>query len=310
VEDVSGRRVVSLAWWRTVRDADRRYREVFGRRPDLILARRHSERVQRAKLFQRDPRLPVLGDKIEAKKQVAARLGAEYVVPTLYAGDSLPPRHERTWPRPCFVKASAGSGWQIRIPDDEPPRWARVERKVDRWLGSTYGVRGGEWHYARMPRRILVEPHLGDPGRWPDDYKLWVFHGRVHYVHWLTARSTPDFGGRYLDRDWNPAGFRSLKYPTLTTLPPRPRSFDTMLGIAEELGRDFTFVRVDLYEVDGHPYVGELTFTPTAGYHRLDPPETDLLLGGLWRAPRRTARGTAAPRPRAPTFVGGRGRGR
>jgi hypothetical protein len=59
-----------------------------------------------------------------------------------------------------------------------------------------------------------------------------------------------------------------------------------MLWIAERIGQEFTFVRVDMYEVEGRPYVGELTFTPTAGYHRLDPPETDLMLGQLWRKPR------------------------
>jgi hypothetical protein len=285
----------SREWWRTSRSANQRYREVFGRRPNLLLARRHSERLQRAKLFQRDPRLPVLADKIEVKKYVAARVGEQYVVPTLYAGSSLPPRAERTWTPPYFVKASHGSGWQLRVPDDEPPRWGRVERAVDRWLGRTYGGRGGEWQYARMPHRILVEPHIGDPAHWPDDYKMWVFQGRVHFVHWLTARSTSEYGGRYYDREWKPA-FRSFKYPTHPESAPRPASFDTMLWIAEQLGRDFAFVRVDLYEVDGQPYVGELTFTPTAGYHRLDPPETDLMLGRLWRKPRRP-RFPAAPPP-------------
>ncbi len=283
------------ARWRAARQASRRHVEVFGRRPRLLFLRTHSERVHRTKVFRRDSRLPILADKIEAKAYIAERVGPEYVVPTLYAGDALPPRKERTWARPFFVKASHGSGWQVRVPDDGPTRWAKVERNVDTWLSTTYGENGGEWHYARMPRRILVEPHLGDPERWPDDYKLWVFHGRVHFVHWLTARSTQDHGGRYLDREWSPVSFRSLKYPTYPFVPPRPQSWDTMLWIAERIGQEFTFVRVDLYEVDGHPYVGELTFTPTAGYHRLDPPETDLMLGQLWRKPR--WRSAPAPRP-------------
>lgn len=69
-----------------------------------------------------------------------------------------------------------------------------------------------------------------------------------------------------------------------------------MLWIAERLGQEFTYVRVDMYEVDGQPYVGELTFTPTAGFHRFDPPETDLILGRLWRKPR-SPRYPAAERP-------------
>jgi TupA-like ATPgrasp len=281
--------------WRLARQASRRHVEVFGRRPRLLLLRTHSERIHRTKVFQRDPRLPVLADKIEVKSYLADRVGPEYVVPTLFSGDALPPRRERTWDRPFFVKAAHGSGWQVRVSDDGPPRWGKVERNVDAWLSTTYGENGGEWHYGRMPRRILVEPHLGDIERWPDDYKVWVFHGRVHFVHWLTARNTPEHGGRYLDRDWSPVGFRSLKYPTHPLVPPRPRSWDTMLWIAERIGQEFAFVRVDMYEVDGHPYVGELTFTPTAGYHRLDPPETDLMLGRLWRKPRR--RLPAAPYP-------------
>jgi hypothetical protein len=282
-------------WWRTALQARRRYVEVYGRAPRLVRATTHSERVHRVKVLSRDPRLPVLADKIEAKAWIADRVGRQYVVPTLYAGERLPRRRERTWPRPFFVKAAHGSSWQVRVPAEGPPRWPKVERKVDHWLSTTYGVNGGEWHYARMPRRILVEPHLGDPGRMPDDWKLWVFHGRVHVVHWLSGRGTPEFGGRFLDRDWNEV-FRSHVFATHASIPEVPRSWDTMLWIAERLGQDFTYVRVDMYEVDGHPYVGELTFTPTAGYHRFDPPETDELLGRLWRKPRHE-RYPAAPRP-------------
>lgn len=273
------------AWWRNARAAQARYREFYGRRPRLVLLRRHSERIHREKVFRRDPRLPVLADKIAMKAYVAARVGERHVVPTLYADDRLPPRPERSWPRPFFVKAAHGSSWQVRVPHDDRPHWGRVERKVDRWLGRSYGARAGEWHYARMPRRILVEPHLGSPDRMPDDFKLWVFHGRVHFVHWLTDRGTPEFGGRFLDRDWNEV-FRSFRFATHTTMPARPQTWDTMVRIAERLGADFTFVRVDLYEVHGEVYVGELTFTPTAGLHPFDPPETDLLLGRLWRKPR------------------------
>jgi hypothetical protein len=68
-------------------------------------------------------------------------------------------------------------------------------------------------------------------------------------------------------------------------MPPRPRSLDTMIRIAERLAEGFTFVRVDMYDIDGHVYVGELTFTPTAGFHLFDPPETDLMLGRLWHKP-------------------------
>ena len=38
-----------------------------------------------------------------------------------------------------------------------------------------------------------------------------------------------------------------------------------MLQLASVLSEDFPFVRVDLYEVGGKVYFGELTFTPSNG---------------------------------------------
>ena len=58
---------------------------------------------------------------------------------------------------------------------------------------------------ARIPHRLLVEPHLGDPAGRPDDYKLWVFQGRVHYVQLDPGPRPAAYGGRVMDRDWNEA---------------------------------------------------------------------------------------------------------
>ena len=140
-----------------------------------------------------------------------------------------------------------------------------------------------------------MEPHLGDPSTRPIDYKLWVYHGRVHYVNWIAGRGTPSYGGRVMDRDWNEA-FTNGSMPLAPELPPPPESLDTMIWMAERLALDFDFVRVDLYEVDGRPLVGELTFYPMSGYLPLEPAGTDLALGRLWRRPRRE-RYPAAPAP-------------
>ena len=46
---------------------------------------------------------------------------------------------------------------------------------------------------------------------------------------------------------------------------PRPEGLEEMLNVARKLSEDFDFVRVDLYEVDGRIWFGELTFTPFTG---------------------------------------------
>ena len=44
-----------------------------------------------------------------------------------------------------------------------------------------------------------------------------------------------------------------------------PSNFDTMLEIAEKLAKPFPCVRVDLYNIEGKVYFGEMTFTAYGG---------------------------------------------
>lgn len=54
---------------------------------------------------------------------------------------------------------------------------------------------------------------------------------------------------------------------------------DTMLWICEILSQDFNFIRIDLYNVNGRIFWGELTFTPGDGMARLEPRELDYQFG-------------------------------
>lgn len=46
---------------------------------------------------------------------------------------------------------------------------------------------------------------------------------------------------------------------------PKPDSFANCCDMVRELSKPFSFVRVDLYVIDGKPYFGEITFTPAGG---------------------------------------------
>ena len=69
------------------------------------------------------------------------------------------------------------------------------------------------------------------------------------------------------DIQWNPIdgliGYHT-EVPGCGTVP-KPQKLDEMLEIARKLSEDFDVVRVDLYEVDGAIWFGELTFTPANG---------------------------------------------
>lgn len=254
-------RVRVAYWWRHGRPA---------RLSDPML---FTELIQHRKLYDRDPRLPRLADKVAAKEWVAGVLGRDWVIPTLWHGPALGELPD--WPTPFVVKSRHGCNQRdfVRSPEHD---WARLRRRARGWVRRRYGWWLGEWLYAGIERGLLVEPFVGRGGVLPVDYKVFVFGGRAAFVQVHLERETAH---RWvvLDRDWR----RRTPGPDA---PARPDSLPEMLAAAERLGRDFDFVRVDFYEVDGRPTFGEMTFYPGSGLYPLDPPELDAEMGTLWRA--------------------------
>ncbi len=241
--------------------------------PDLDAAPTFNEMVQRRKLFDRDPRLPLLADKIAVKQWVAGQLGDHWVTPTLWQGRALP--LDMVWPLPFVVKSRHGCNQRafVRTGNED---WAAIRAAAARWMRRRYGYWLDEWLYAAVPRGILVEPFIGEGDILPVDYKLFVFAGSVVAVQVHLAR---EHAHRWivLDPQW-----RRLSSPTADPDPPRPDSLPAMLAAAATLGRDFDCVRVDFYEVGGQPRFGEMTFYPGSGLDRFSPVSLDAWFGAHW----------------------------
>jgi hypothetical protein len=264
-------------WISPVAKMHRSFRAAFGRELDLSNPKTFNEKIYRLKL-DRDPRMVAAIDKVRVKHVVAAELGPDWIVPTLWHGTVLPPRSERNWPIPYVVKANNGSGWNhfVRTPEDQ--NWRVIERKCAKWLRSRYDVRHQEMAYGDIPPQILVEPFLGNGDI--VDYKIFVFGGRAEFI-------SADFNldgkrqGIFYDRDWRRQPFERWPPSPALDLQP-PKHLRTLCEAAEQLARGLRFVRVDLYEIDGRPYFGEMTFHPGAGNIPFNPPEYDAIVGALW----------------------------
>lgn len=259
------------------------YRRRFGHWPHLIRPRNFAEGVQARKVWDRDPRLPLLADKLRVKDHVRDRLGADWVIPTLWSGKNLPAITERNWPRPFVIKVNAGCGWNIFVRHDADCDWPAIEVKTSRWMSSQYARNWGEWLYHRIDPMILIEPFINLDRNFPIDYKFWVFHGRVEVIHTVTQRGPHhDIHATFFSRDWQRLP-GDMTYPTDPAEIPRPSSLDAMIAAAETLADNIPFVRVDLYEIDGRPLFGEMTFYPSSGLRQFNPPEFDQHLLRLWQ---------------------------
>lgn len=250
------------------------------RLPRLDHPRTFCEKIAQRKLRDRDPRMPMLADKILAKREVARLLGPEWVIPTVWSGDRLPPRSERRWPIPYVLKASHGSGWNLFVQSKADQNWDVIEATAQEWLNRTYGEHAHEWLYSQMRPGLLVEPFLGTAGVAPPDYKFLVFDGRTAYIQVDLGRMQTH-RQLFYDTRWNRQPFEYICPWTDEEAPP-PRSLARMIEAANTLGAGFAFARVDLYEIDGDPRFGEMTFYPNSGRYAFKPRSVDLELGRLW----------------------------
>ena len=265
---------------RDIHRARAHYRGQFGQNPRCFFPKTFNEKVYRRKILDRDPRLPVRTDKVLVKKFVEDKLGSEWVIPTLWHGPILPPLKQGNWLVPFVLKPNHGSGMNMFIRSLDDLDWPKIEHICREWMGFVYGKDRGEWAYFSIKPQILVEPFIGGRLTLPVDYKFLVFHGTAEFVQVDIGREH-NHTRAIFDREW-------LKMPFTTTFPietaniERPASLSQMIDAAETLSDDMSFVRVDLYEINGQPRFGELTFYPNSAAEIFDPPEYDRLVGSYW----------------------------
>jgi hypothetical protein len=252
-----------------------------GELPDLHHPRTFSEKIAWRKLFDRDPRMAAMIDKIAVKEQMSARFGADFVIPTLAVFHSEREIDFTALPYPCVVKASHASGTNLFLhlpPGDE----AGARRTLHRWLRYAHHKTSEEWAYSQIRPRLLVEPLLEGGAHGLVDYKFHTFAGKVFAVQVDVDRYSGHRRNFY-DPLWRRMPF-GLLYPQAAFDVPPPSRLREMLAVAEEIGAAFSFARVDLYEVNGREKFGEITFYPGAGLERFRPRDYDARFGAMWTA--------------------------
>jgi hypothetical protein len=250
-----------------------------GQFPNLAQPKTFSERIASRKLYDRDVRLPAMVDKILSKEQMAARFGADFIIPTIATFDSERKIDFSSLPYPCVIKANHGSNmnlYLLKYPDNEKS----VRRELREFLQRDYHAIREEWAYSKVQRRLLVEPYIDGGEHGLVDYKFHTFRGRVFAIEVVTDRYTSHTGATF-DPNWNELpcqlGIARTRYPILP-----PHDLDKMLRRAEQIGKDFSYVRVDLYEINGQAKFGEMTFYPGGGLDVFEPREYDSLFGEQW----------------------------
>ncbi|MEZ6089063.1 MAG: ATP-grasp fold amidoligase family protein [Pirellulaceae bacterium] len=237
--------------------------------PNLNEPKTFNEKIVWRKLNDRDPLMQQYVDKCLAKQIVRELVGPQVIIPTLEVYDRVDDV-SLDWPLPFVVKCTHASATNIFVQQEEDKRTAI--KRLRRFFRYNHARRTNEWAYQIKPR-VIVEPMLLVNGRKPNDFKLQVFDGKVTAIQVDTDRYTPNHRRIYYTPQWEMMDLR-LTIPRSDPIP-KPEALDEMIRIAELIGKQFTYARVDLYE---GPLFGEVTFYPGAGYEKFYPHHWDRFL--------------------------------
>ena len=257
------------------------YRKDFGRWPSVRDPQYFTEKVLWRIVNDRREILAVTCDKVRMKEWAQRTAPPSVAIPRVrwqdtdvreLAGVDLPerwvlkPNH-----RSSLVHFGAGAA-----------DVADLAARTAGWLEPREWLSLGEWAYTRAEPSLIVEDRIGVPGEDLVDYKFYVFEGEVALVQTDTDRFT-SHGNRLYSPDWRLVGC-AARFPTGREVP-RPDLLDDMLEAASAIGREFDFIRVDLYQTGGQIWFGEITPYPGSGMISWSPSSIDLELGRRWRLP-------------------------
>lgn len=260
------------------------YRIKLGRGCDLRNPQRWTEKLQVYKMFYRNPVLHQCVDKYEVRKYVESKGCADNLVKLYGVWDHASEIDFSKLPSSFVLKTTNGGGGEDVVLVRDKNNTNLFEKTAFLDQKRVKVVNGGrEWAYTGITKpRIIAEELLVNPKNpeaGVEDFKILCFNGEPHYV--IVDKD------RYIDhkRNFYTSSWERVSVTTdheqFETPYPMPKNFEVMMDVARKLSADFPFVRVDLYDIDGKIYFGELTFYPWTGYVQFTPDEFDFTLGKL-----------------------------
>ena len=252
-----------------------------------------NEKLQWLKLYDRNPLYIKLVDKYQVKDIVSGIIGSQYIIPTLGVWDRFDEIDFDSLPNQFVLKCTHDSGGLVICRDKSKLDFASARQKINKSMNRNYYYIAREWPYKDVKHRIIAEQYFenkcteGNAAPVLNDYKLHCFNGRFDCVFVCEGRFSPR-GVRYhyFDDKWTYlpyCPYEGLDTESLSAL--RPERFDEMICIAEKLSKGIPEVRVDLYEVNGQVYFGELTFFSQMGFDTSITREADEILGSKFELP-------------------------
>ena len=219
-----------------------------------------NDKVNELKLKYRNTLAPIVADKVSVRDFVKEKIGEQYLVPIIDIFDSADKIILEELPNSFVIKANHGSGWNLICLDKTKLDWEIEKKKLNSWLSQNAYYLNREWQYKSIKPLLICEELLGNDVK---DYKVFCFDGKPKFIQVDSDRFS-NHERSFFDLSWNELDI-TIRYPRISKLPPPPPNLKLMFQLAERLSNDFPFCRIDLYNIEGEIFFGEITLHPGGG---------------------------------------------
>lgn len=243
-----------------------------------------NEKLQWLKLHNRQEKYTLYSDKYEVKKYIRKILGEQYVIPTIGIWDSPNDIDFTLLPEQFVLKATHNSSVGRCICTDRSKLDVKKTKLIlNKALKQNYYYLWREWPYKNIKPRIIGEKYISNSDGTPIvDYKFYCFGGEPRYFMYSVGEANHHVRNCKFDMNGHNIDNLFKKKRTLTDDEIKlPANLDEMVAIVKKLCIGYPHIRIDLYNVDGHIYFGEMTFYTGDGFINIDSKEFSQQLADL-----------------------------
>ena len=222
-------------------------------------------------------------DKILLHEYSKKILGKDICVPILKIYNNSDEIDIDKLPIQFVLKCNHGSGMNIICKNKFELNFTKAKLRLSSWMKINYGLRNFEYQYINVKKKIFAELYLGNDIK---DYKIYCFNGEPKFIR--VQKSLPDKSAKinnYYNLDWTlndietGLGSHYIRRPDIIF--EKPINLNLMIEYARNLSSQFSFVRVDFYEINNTVFLGEMTFAPSNNRFGCKDMNQSITLGNL-----------------------------
>ena len=249
------------------------YYKAFHKKMDLKNPHNLNEKIQWLKFYGDTSLWPMLSDKYRVREFVESKGYSDILVKLYGVWKDVESIDWDILPNQFVLKMNNGCGDIFICKNKSEIERNEVISHFSKLQNKSFGVETGQLHYQFIAPCIIAEELLDCSKQSIDtssliDYKFWCINGEPLYCLIVANRNSHKADLDLYDMKWNKHQeylVQTEEFGVLKQKLPQPANHLQMIEISKKLSQGHPQMRVDLYEVGGKVYFGELTMTSACG---------------------------------------------